>query len=102
MSKTAKRLTVTDHEDARSEIIAAFAAADVLASKEETWDTVEAEKADNHAFNVATKYGWHYEDDEGFMGYALKATQREILAEGLVRSLKGIDRDTLLRLKADS
>lgn len=92
MTDTTKRLTVTDHEDARSEIIAAFAAADALYADEATWDTVEAETAFNHAFVVAEKYGWDPDRDESWVGEFLpwRPTGREILAEGLIRALRSV------------
>ena len=44
----------------------------------------EAETLSNAAFALATEYGWHYEADDDFMGWAVRATQGEILARALV------------------
>ena len=43
----------------------------------------EALDESNAAFALATAYGWHYEDDEDFMDWALKGTQPEILAHAI-------------------
>ncbi len=45
----------------------------------------EALELSDAAFALATEYGWHYEDDEPYMDWALHATQGEILAHALVR-----------------
>ena len=45
----------------------------------------EALELSDAAFALATEYGWHYEDDEPYMDWALNATQGEILAHALVR-----------------
>jgi len=93
------RLTTTDHEDARGKIITVFAEADVfLATHDEPGSEAEMAVV-NHAFETAERYGWDYTNDEEWYLWSLKATQREIVQEGLLRALKGITNEKLLRLK---
>lgn len=80
--------SVSDYEKARLEIVSAFSAAMVEDSKRP--DDGEAHRLSVGAFDLARRCGWHAEADEDFTLWCLKATQQEILAEGLIRALRGI------------
>lgn len=82
--------TVTQYEDARAEIVFAFAAAlRTTRTIEKSGDSDDGECL-NAAFEVAKKYGWDWETDKDFVGWCLKATQEEICTEGLRRALDGV------------
>jgi hypothetical protein len=42
----------------------------------------------NRAFRLAKEHGWDYEEDDEFLGWALKGTNEEILGEALARALR--------------
>ena len=85
--------TVTDWEDIRAEVIFAFADALRIVREEEAadnWGSERHQAAVQSAFDVANRLGWDEQADEDFMQWASKATEQEILAEGLVRALDKI------------
>ena len=82
--------TVTQYEDARAEVVFAFAKAlgaiRALAAVGGSDDGV----ALSAAFAVAKKHGWDWEADEEFVRWCHKATEQEICTEGLRRALGGV------------
>jgi hypothetical protein len=55
----------------------------VFAVAQDAAEDEEALEEANAAYALATGLGWHYEDDEPFMDWALHATQPEILAHAI-------------------
>lgn len=75
--------TVTEYEDLRFALICAFT--DALQSCRDNYESKDDHGAE--AFSLALTHGWDSAEDEDFMGWCLKATPQEILAEGLVKAL---------------
>lgn len=82
--------TVTNYEDARAEIVFAFAEALRIQRALDAAGDSDDGAAMLVAFEVAKKYGWDWEVDEDFSGWCLKATHQEICTEGLCRALAGV------------
>ena len=82
--------TVTQYEDARAEVVFAFAdALRTIRALEASGDSDDG-AALSAAFEVAKKHGWDGATDEAFSSWCLKATEQEICAEGLRRALDGV------------
>lgn len=82
--------TVTQHEDARAEVVFAFAdALRTIRALDAAGDSDDGDSL-NAAFEVAKQYGWDWETDEDFVSWCLKATTQEICTEGLRRALAGV------------
>lgn len=82
--------TVTQYEDARAEVVFAFA--DALCTIRMLDAAGDSDDGDalNAAFVVAQKYGWTWNEDDQFAAWCLKATEQEICVEGLRRALAGV------------
>lgn len=82
--------TVTQYEDALSEIVFAFADALRTIRALEAVGTSDDGESLNAAFEVAKKHGWTWNEDDEFAAWSLKATEQEICVEGLRRVLDGV------------
>ena len=85
--------TVTDYESLRWALIDAFHGALKAEREPGVEDEDEgamdrAQSLHSHAFDLAARYGWSWEDDDGYSRWALKATHQEALAEGLRRAIE--------------
>jgi hypothetical protein len=72
------------------DVIMAFWEAISYATSCNPADEERSEKAHIHAFDTAADAGYDWESDNDFMEWGLKATQLEILVEGLYRALEAI------------
>lgn len=85
------KITGNNYTKACAELIIAFGKALAILQTEDGYGSEEALDAENAAFDLAKKYGWDPADDAwGFESWALKATNDEILVEGLQRALVAV------------
>ena len=75
-------MTTSDYEDMRFELIQAFSVAIGLCRIRDPGDD-EVISVTRMAFRLAAEHGWRWEKDLNFEAYKDKATEQEILAEGL-------------------
>ena len=79
--------STSDYEDMRYEIIQSFSVALGICRCRDRGDNNVIALV-RSAFNIAKKYGWNWEKDAEFASYKLKATEQEILVEGLRLALQ--------------
>jgi hypothetical protein len=84
-----RTITSNNYTAVCADLIVAFGKALAILKQEGTYGSNKALKAEIAAFDLAQQYGWRPEDDD-FESWALKATNDEILVEGLKRALVAV------------
>ena len=80
--------TTTDYERAYADLIEVFGKAMTAVLKQ--WDSEEAMNLTSEAFELAKRNGWAYEEDQEWYLWTLKATQPEIVANGLAHAIQKV------------
>lgn len=84
-----RTITGNNYTKACADLIVAFGNALAILKNEDAYGSDEALEAENAAFDLAKECGWSPEGDD-FESWALKATNDEILVEGLQRALAAV------------